>query len=80
MVKLSIWDTAGQDRFRGLASSYYKQAKCVIVVFDVTKKATFEKLEFWKEEINNFASEKIIKILVGNKVDLGMTEVTEDMA
>ena len=78
-MKLSIWDTAGQDRFRGLASSYYKQAKCVIIVYDVSKKATFDKLEFWKEEINNFASESIIKILVGNKIDLGKAEVTEEM-
>ena len=47
-MKLSIWDTAGQERFRGLASSYYKQARCVIIAYDVSKKTTFEKLDYWK--------------------------------
>ncbi len=69
-VKLSIWDTAGQERFRGLASSYYKRAKCVILVFDYTKKSSFEKLDFWKEEIANFADSNILVVVVGNKTDL----------
>ena len=69
-VKLSIWDTAGQERFRGLSSSYYKKAKCVIIVYDITRKSSFDKIEFWKEEIVNFAEPDIIIVLVGAKVDL----------
>ena len=69
-IKLSIWDTAGQDRFRGLASSYYKRAKCVVLVFDITKKSSFEKLDFWRDEIMNFADENILVVVVGNKTDL----------
>lgn len=69
-VSLSIWDTAGQERFRGLASAYYKKAKCVILVFDFTKKSSFEKLEYWKDEINNFAEVNTAVVLVGNKFDL----------
>ena len=68
-VKLSIWDTAGQERFRGLASSYYKKAKCIILVYDITKKASFEKLDFWRDEIMNFADEDILVVMVGNKTD-----------
>ena len=69
-VKLSIWDTAGQERFRGLSSSYYKKAKCVILVYDITKKASFDKLDFWRDEISNFADEDILVVIVGNKSDL----------
>ena len=69
-VKLSIWDTAGQERFRGLSSSYYKKARCVIVVFDITKKSSFDKIDFWRDEIANYAEADVLVILVGNKVDL----------
>ena len=69
-VKLSIWDTAGQERFRGLSSSYYKKARCVIVVFDITKKSTFDKIDFWRDEIANFADPDVIVVLIGNKIDL----------
>ena len=69
-VKLSIWDTAGQERFRGLSSSYYKKAKCVVIVYDITRKTSFEKIDFWRDEIVNFAEHDIIVVLVGTKVDL----------
>ena len=69
-VKLSIWDTAGQERFRGLSSSYYKKAKCVVLVYDITKKASFDKLDFWRDEIMNFADEDILVVIVGNKTDM----------
>lgn len=69
-VNLSIWDTAGQERFRGLSSSYYKKAKCVIIVYDITRKASFEKIDFWRDEIINFAEHDIIIVLVGTKLDL----------
>ena len=69
-VNLSIWDTAGQERFRGLSSSYYKKAKCVIIVYDITRKSSFEKIDFWRDEIVNFAEPDIIIVLVGTKLDL----------
>ena len=74
-TKLSIWDTAGQERFRGLANSYYKKAKCVVMVFDITKKASFEKLDFWKDEVHNYADENIPVFLIGNKADLAENRV-----
>ncbi len=66
-VKLSIWDTAGQERFRGLASSYYKRAFCVIIVFDLANPESFEKLNYWKEEVDNFSDTKVLVIVIGNK-------------
>jgi small GTP-binding protein len=69
-VKLSIWDTAGQERFRGLSSAYYKKARCVVVVFDITKKSSFDKIDFWRDEISSYADEGVLVILIGNKIDL----------
>jgi Ras-related protein Rab-18 len=45
--KLAIWDTAGQERFRTLTPSYYRDAQGAILVYDVTKKSTFQKLDTW---------------------------------
>jgi small GTP-binding protein len=69
-IKLSIWDTAGQERFRGLAASYYKRAKCVILVFDITKRESFERLDFWRDELMNFGEDGILVVCIGNKSDL----------
>ena len=69
-VKLSIWDTAGQERFRGLAASYYKRAKCVVLVFDITKRESFERLDFWRDELMNFGDDGILVVVIGNKSDL----------
>ncbi|KAI9022596.1 ras family-domain-containing protein [Hyaloraphidium curvatum] len=70
--KLTIWDTAGQERFRTLTSSYYRGAQGVILVYDVTSRATFEHLPTWFNELETYSSSKdVIKILVGNKTDKG---------
>lgn len=68
-VILSIWDTAGQEKFRKMYPKYYKGAKYAILVYDITSRETFESLSSWVEEINKHAG-KIPIILVGNKVDL----------
>lgn len=69
-ITLSIWDTAGQERFRGLSSSYYKNAKCVILVYDITNKKSFERLDYFRDEIKNYANKGILIILIGNKSDM----------
>ena len=46
-LRLQIWDTAGQDRFRTITSTYYKGAHGIIIVYDVTDKESFEGLRFW---------------------------------
>ncbi len=68
--KLQIWDTAGQDRFKTITSSYYKGAHGIIVVYDITDKDSFAKVTEWMSEVDKHASENISRILVGNKVDL----------
>mmetsp|Transcript_10114 Transcript_10114/g.11616 ORF Transcript_10114/g.11616 Transcript_10114/m.11616 type:complete len:215 (-) Transcript_10114:1566-2210(-) len=72
-VKATIWDTAGQERFRTLTSSYYRGAHGVILVYDVTRRETFSRLEELLEEINVYTpggGGKVVKLLVGNKIDL----------
>lgn len=69
-ITLSIWDTAGQERYRGLTSAYYKETKCVVMVFDITKRSSFERLYAWKEEIENFTDKKLLTVVIGNKSDL----------
>jgi Ras-related protein Rab-2A len=69
-VKLQIWDTAGQEIFRSIIKSYYKNAAAVILVYDVTDRKSFTSLESWLGEIRQNANSKITIVLVGNKIDL----------
>ena len=69
-VKLQIWDTAGQDRFRNIVSSYYRGAQGIMMVYDITDLESFGNLNSWLKEIERNASKNVYKILVGNKKDL----------
>ena len=53
-VKLTVWDTAGQERFRTLTSSYYRGAHAVLLVYDVTRRDTFENLAEWLAEVEAY--------------------------
>ena len=69
-VKLQIWDTAGEERFRTIISSYYKGAHGILLVYDITLKESFESLNDWLNEIKKNTSKNIVKVLIGNKIDL----------
>lgn len=69
-IKLNIWDTAGQDRFKTITQAYYKGAHGIVVVFDITDRTSFEHVSNWFSEIKKNAGEGVVKILVGNKCDL----------
>ena len=78
-AKLAIWDTAGQERFRTLTPSYYRGAQGVILVYDVSSKQSFSKLETWLNELETFSTKHdIIKMLVGNKIDMDKREVNKE--
>mmetsp|Transcript_9520 Transcript_9520/g.10680 ORF Transcript_9520/g.10680 Transcript_9520/m.10680 type:complete len:135 (-) Transcript_9520:279-683(-) len=70
VIKMQIWDTAGQDRFRTLTSSYYRGAHGIMIVYDVTSRESFDQVRQWMQEIEKFASKNVNKLLVGNKCDL----------
>ena len=69
IVKVQIWDTAGQDRFRSITKNYYKGAHGIILIYDVTSRKTFENVKNWVEQIKEEVSDKVNIILVGNKID-----------
>ena len=69
-VKLQIWDTAGQEKYRSLAKIFYQSASVAILVYDVTLKRTFENLkEYWVGEIKANAPDDIILAIAANKSD-----------
>jgi len=68
-IKLQIWDTAGQERFRSITQSYYRSAHAIVLVYDVSCQPSFDCLPEWMAEIEQYASRRVLKILVGNKVD-----------
>jgi Ras-related protein Rab-1A len=76
-IKLQIWDTAGQERFRTIISSYYRGAKGVILVYDVTDTESFRNLEYWLNEIKIHCCDNIPKLLIGNKCDVIKRTVTK---
>ena len=69
-VRLRIYDTAGQERFKSVAVSFIKKAEGVILIYDIGNKATFESLEEWIKNIKESGKENLPIILVGNKCDL----------
>ena len=70
-IKIKIWDTAGQERYRSIAISSIRNANGVLLVYDITKKNTYETLEYWFKQIKNVLEIKDTPIvLIGNKIDL----------
>lgn len=69
-VKLQIWDTAGQERFKNITAAYYRGALGVMLVYDITDIETFKALNSWLIEIEKNANKNVVKLLVGNKIDL----------
>ncbi|XP_021897416.1 ras-related protein Rab11D [Carica papaya] len=69
-VKAQIWDTAGQERYRAVTSAYYRGAVGAMLVYDITKRQTFDHIPRWLEELRSHADKNIVIILIGNKTDL----------
>ena len=70
VVKAQIWDTAGQERYKAITSAYYKGAKGAFVVYDITRKESFENVSKWAEQLKSTADKNLTIIIVGNKTDL----------
>eukprot|EP00756_Hemistasia_phaeocysticola_P050724 Hpha_TRINITY_DN25915_c0_g1::TRINITY_DN25915_c0_g1_i1::g.185423::m.185423/K07881/RAB14; Ras-related protein Rab-14 len=69
-IKLQIWDTAGQERFRAVTRSYYRGAAGAVMVYDVTRRQTFNHITSWLSDARNLTNPNTVMMLVGNKVDL----------
>lgn len=74
-MKLHIWDTGGQERFRAMANLYYKEAAAAILTYDITNEETLTNLNYWIDELRNKAdTPNILLCLAGNKSDVSNDE------
>ena len=66
-----VWDTAGQEKFRALTSSFYRGAHLVLLCFDITLQESFDQLQYWFDQLETSysTSNSVVKILVGTKID-----------
>ncbi|CAK82496.1 unnamed protein product (macronuclear) [Paramecium tetraurelia] len=69
-IKLQIWDTAGQETFKSITRQYYRSAAGAILVYDVTRRESFENVREWIKECQVHGTQDMVIVLVGNKVDL----------
>ncbi|XP_068380136.1 ras-related protein Rab-26 [Eschrichtius robustus] len=76
-VKLQIWDTAGQERFRSVTHAYYRDAHALLLLYDVTNKASFDSIQAWLTEIQEYAQHDVVLMLLGNKVDSAQEHVVK---
>lgn len=80
LIKAQIWDTAGQERYRSITSAYYKGAHGALIVYDITRKDSFDSVEKWLSDLKNNGEEKMVIMAIGNKCDMVNERVisTED--
>ncbi|KAG6748649.1 hypothetical protein POTOM_048578 [Populus tomentosa] len=69
-VKAQIWDTAGQERFRAVTSAYYRGAVGALIVYDISRRTTFDSVGRWLDELKTHSDTTVAWMLVGNKCDL----------
>ena len=69
LIKLQMWDTAGQENFISLIRTYYKDVGGAIIMYDVCDKNTFNRVHFWYNELKKNALEDYPILIVGNKID-----------
>ncbi len=77
-MKLSIWDTAGQEKLDSLTKLYFNNTEAALIVYDVTSEMSFEKVKKWVKDLDSHeatSKTKIAKFIVGNKIDCANIEV-----
>lgn len=80
-IKLQIWDTAGQERFRAVTRSYYRGAAGALIIYDITRRSTYNHLSSWLTDARNLTNPNTVIFLIGNKSDLdAQRDVTFDEA
>ncbi|XP_076053746.1 uncharacterized protein LOC143032716 isoform X2 [Oratosquilla oratoria] len=77
-VKLQIWDTAGQERFRSVTHAYYRDAHALLLLYDVTSKASFDNTRAWLGEIHEYAQDDVVIMLIGNKCDVSERSIRRE--
>jgi small GTP-binding protein len=70
LMQVQVWDTAGQENFHKITTSYYKGAQGIMLVYDVSDLKSLENVQYWIKNIKAHASDSVQVVLVGNKIDL----------
>ncbi|XP_066868712.1 ras-related protein Rab-26 isoform X5 [Kogia breviceps] len=76
-IDFRIWDTAGQERFRSVTHAYYRDAHALLLLYDITNKASFDSIQAWLTEIQEYAQHNVVLMLLGNKVDSAQERVVK---
>ncbi len=69
-IKVQLWDTAGQDKYRSIAKNYFKGSHGILLLYDITSQTSFDNIREWITDIKDEADENVIVFLLGNKIDL----------
>jgi Ras-related protein Rab-2A len=75
-IKLQIWDTAGQEAFRSITRTYYRGATGALLVYDISRRDSFNHVSRWLNEAREYANPNMVIMLIGNKCDLERREVS----
>lgn len=73
-VKLQIWDTAGQEKYHTITTAYYRGSQGIMMVYDITNLQSFENINRWVKNINDYADDTAVKMIVANKIDMEFDE------
>eukprot|EP00330_Aristerostoma_sp_ATCC50986_P004713 CAMPEP_0114584646 /NCGR_PEP_ID=MMETSP0125-20121206/8313_1 /TAXON_ID=485358 ORGANISM="Aristerostoma sp., Strain ATCC 50986" /NCGR_SAMPLE_ID=MMETSP0125 /ASSEMBLY_ACC=CAM_ASM_000245 /LENGTH=75 /DNA_ID=CAMNT_0001779179 /DNA_START=253 /DNA_END=480 /DNA_ORIENTATION=+ len=75
-MKLHIWDTGGEERYRAMAPLYFRDAQAALLVYDVTDNRTFTSLDYWVKELDEkIRDDYMVVLMAGNKIDLEKKKV-----
>nr|CCC95899.1 unnamed protein product [Trypanosoma congolense IL3000] len=69
-IKLQIWDTSGQERYKSVTRSYYRGAVGCLIVYDITQRSSYESIPQWLNDVHHLAGQDVVVMLVGNKSDV----------
>ena len=69
-IRIQMWDTAGQEAYRSITRSYYKNSTCVFIVYDISDKKTFDDVDIWLRDCREICFKNVLIYLIGNKSDL----------
>jgi len=77
-IKITLWDTAGQERFQSIVSSYYKKVTVILIVFDLSQYFANKNIDKWRDIIASYIHPNTQIVLIGNKLDLCVNEISFD--
>ncbi|KAI9282650.1 ras family-domain-containing protein [Sporodiniella umbellata] len=70
VIKAQLWDTSGQERYKAITSAFYRGAVGALLVYDITRKSSFDHISQWLEELREYTEDNIPLLMIGNKLDL----------